>query len=260
MATTTSDTDIIGKLNNDGADADDYTEQKIEENVFRLMPVIIAILTFACFCVIICVLAYIYRGERNEQKYVQREKPLEQFIREEEESKEEEEEKYQQKEVEALNKDRKEVKEWLTDTVKLEMYFATLIQHGYECMDFIMKIEDKSELKSIGILKKGHQTRMMKQINNLKQIKSMNAIPNNNGYHVLMEEENPEQSVESEQETVGGPQTPSALNSGGVSIELIEKANHKRNFTVDTATSVVIPSHQSLHLQNEPGSYSMIGD
>merc|ERR1712087_124528 len=92
-----------------------------------------------------------------------------------------------------------EVKRWLIETVKLEIYYDDLIEYGYECMDFIIKIQDKAELESIGIVKKGHLTRMMKQIQNLKNNKSMNvAQPPNaksmmayaiKAYHEVNEEE-----------------------------------------------------------------------
>lgn len=148
-----------------------YDDEENEEGFFILLPVIISFVTVCGFFVIICLLVYKYWDQRKEQQ--QQVKPL-QFIQDEEDEVEEQkyaDEKEEDVNVELLNEDRREVKKWLSDTVKLEIYFDLLIKHGYECMDFIKKITDKSELKSIGIIKKGHQTRMMKQINNLKKKK-----------------------------------------------------------------------------------------
>merc|ERR1712228_900768 len=230
-----------------------------EEGFFILLPVIITWATVCGFFVIICLLTYKYWNQRKEQQ--QQVKPL-QFIQDEEDEVEEQkyaDEKEEDVNVESLNEDRREVKKWLVVTVKLEIYFDLLIKHGYECMDFIKKITDKSELKSIGIIKKGHQTRMMKQINNLKRKKkkSINMhVPhaNNNMYHEMKEEENEsmyhkhESSQDFEPETLKETLT-SGFNSDAMSgsIEMGKSAQHKRNFTVDTATSVVIPSNTSLH-------------
>eukprot|EP01083_Nonionella_stella_P176265 616253_1 len=61
---------------------------------------------------------------------------------------------------------------WLTDDVKLPKYYDCFMQNGYECLLFVKDIDRKSELAEIGIKLPGHQTRLMKQIQLLKEAES----------------------------------------------------------------------------------------
>eukprot|EP01083_Nonionella_stella_P006511 18923_1 len=60
---------------------------------------------------------------------------------------------------------------WLRSTVGLPQYYSMFIQNGYNALDFIANISDKSELSEIGITIKGHQTQIMAHIAQLKQAK-----------------------------------------------------------------------------------------
>merc|ERR1712130_529438 len=62
------------------------------------------------------------------------------------------------------------IKLWLTEIVRLPKLIDVFVNHGYESMDLIKTITDKSELKNIGITKLGHQTRI------LAKIKDLNAM------------------------------------------------------------------------------------
>lgn len=82
-------------------------------------------------------------------------------------------------------------------------------------------------------------------------------------YHEMKEEENEsmyhkhESSQDFEPETLKETLT-SGFTSDAMSgsIEMGKSAQHKRNFTVDTATSVVIPSNTSLHFQSNSNTFS----
>jgi len=62
------------------------------------------------------------------------------------------------------------VRLWLRDTVKLSGYGyeEKFISNGYEKLDFIKEIQDVSELIEIDIVDASHQTRLMKEIQQLR--------------------------------------------------------------------------------------------
>eukprot|EP01083_Nonionella_stella_P119344 356677_1 len=61
------------------------------------------------------------------------------------------------------------VKRWLTDNVKLPKYYNLLLENGYDKLDFIRDIEDKTDLQEIGITLPGHQVRILMEINRLNE-------------------------------------------------------------------------------------------
>ena len=61
------------------------------------------------------------------------------------------------------------VENWLRHVVKLPQYINIFIQQGYESLDIIREIKKKEELEEIGIIKKGHQTKIMAQILRLSE-------------------------------------------------------------------------------------------
>ncbi len=66
-------------------------------------------------------------------------------------------------------KDAQMVKEWLMNTVKLENYFELFMQNGFCSLEIIKEINDKNDLKYIGIDVKAHQIMIMNKINILKK-------------------------------------------------------------------------------------------
>eukprot|EP01083_Nonionella_stella_P133733 406615_1 len=68
------------------------------------------------------------------------------------------------------------IMQWLTDVVKLPVYYEHFIKNGYDRMEFIKNIEDKSDLRKIGIKKAGHQTRIMSQIKVLSRQSSKGNV------------------------------------------------------------------------------------
>eukprot|EP00485_Elphidium_margaritaceum_P001777 CAMPEP_0202693202 /NCGR_PEP_ID=MMETSP1385-20130828/7377_1 /ASSEMBLY_ACC=CAM_ASM_000861 /TAXON_ID=933848 /ORGANISM="Elphidium margaritaceum" /LENGTH=976 /DNA_ID=CAMNT_0049348851 /DNA_START=13 /DNA_END=2943 /DNA_ORIENTATION=+ len=64
---------------------------------------------------------------------------------------------------------RERFKSWLQDTVSLSMYFDTFVSHGYDTLDAIRVIQSTEELKEIGIKMNGHRTRLLSEIDKLKQ-------------------------------------------------------------------------------------------
>jgi len=63
-----------------------------------------------------------------------------------------------------LSAESAKVKAWLTDTVGLPQYADHFICNGYDSFDFVMDLTDNAELAEIGIILKGHQSRLLKQI------------------------------------------------------------------------------------------------
>ena len=58
---------------------------------------------------------------------------------------------------------------WLCDTVKLPEYYSNFAEHGYESMEFVREITQKSELQEIGIKLPGHLKLIMAKIKQLKK-------------------------------------------------------------------------------------------
>ena len=59
------------------------------------------------------------------------------------------------------------VKSWLESTVSLPQYYETFIVNGYDTLEKIKLIENKKELQRMGIVLKGHQTKIMADVNRL---------------------------------------------------------------------------------------------
>eukprot|EP01084_Bolivina_argentea_P179198 309666_1 len=62
-----------------------------------------------------------------------------------------------------------DITQWLTFNVGLPKYHDAFISNGYESLEFIKEIKNKAELDEIGIKLKGHQTKIMSEINKLKK-------------------------------------------------------------------------------------------
>ena len=63
--------------------------------------------------------------------------------------------------------DRLGIKQWL-DGIHLSQYLDHFTQNGYESLEFIREIDNKSQLEEIGILLTGHKTKLMVAIRKLK--------------------------------------------------------------------------------------------
>merc|ERR1711933_538432 len=55
------------------------------------------------------------------------------------------------------------VKQWLL-IFGMDQYFDDFVKNGYDSLDIIKEITDKSELEDIGIVSNDHQTKIMTQI------------------------------------------------------------------------------------------------
>eukprot|EP01083_Nonionella_stella_P298134 1012203_1 len=60
--------------------------------------------------------------------------------------------------------ERKEIKEWMSQSVKLPKYYDTLISNGFDKWDFLLDISTKEELSEIGISLVGHQVHILSEI------------------------------------------------------------------------------------------------
>merc|ERR1712154_113278 len=56
------------------------------------------------------------------------------------------------------------VMEWLLTTIGYPKYYPLFVENGFDSMEFIKGIEDRSILQQIGIKKIGHQTFILQQI------------------------------------------------------------------------------------------------
>ena len=64
--------------------------------------------------------------------------------------------------------DTRAVKRWLEYTVRLPQYYETFVGAGYESIEILIEIDDRNDLKEIGIKLPGHQTKIMAEIRRLK--------------------------------------------------------------------------------------------
>eukprot|EP01084_Bolivina_argentea_P199672 341627_1 len=62
------------------------------------------------------------------------------------------------------DEERKEIRQWMAESVKLSKYSDTLISNGFDKMEFILDIRTKEELKAIGISLPGHQVHILSEI------------------------------------------------------------------------------------------------
>eukprot|EP01083_Nonionella_stella_P013452 37867_1 len=60
------------------------------------------------------------------------------------------------------------VMRWLTEIVQLPQYYGNFLENGYDDMEFVQDISEKSELADIGVNKVGHQVRILAKIELLK--------------------------------------------------------------------------------------------
>merc|ERR1712173_288556 len=82
--------------------------------------------------------------------------------------------------MEKKNNDPVEI--WLHLEVGLLLYYDNFCENGFETMDLIMDIDNKEELKEIGIFSEEHQNKIMREINKLKAEKfggNHLFVPNN---------------------------------------------------------------------------------
>ena len=67
-----------------------------------------------------------------------------------------------------ISVDSVELKSWLEKEVELPQYFDNFGSFGYESLSFVKAIKQKAELEEIGIIAKGHQTKLMSEIEKLE--------------------------------------------------------------------------------------------
>eukprot|EP01083_Nonionella_stella_P126902 384366_1 len=79
------------------------------------------------------------------------------------------------------SKDAKEAMRTWLQSIGLEQYLTLFIQNGYDSLDFIKEISDVNQLSEIGVHLKGHQTKLMTQIQRL------NNAHNEAGHEVQIE-------------------------------------------------------------------------
>eukprot|EP01083_Nonionella_stella_P103703 296411_1 len=64
-------------------------------------------------------------------------------------------------------KQREQLEQWLTGTVKLPKYYQMFVQNGYDSLAIVKEVTDVNELAQIGIELKGHKVKIMKEIERL---------------------------------------------------------------------------------------------
>ena len=72
-----------------------------------------------------------------------------------------------------VSNDQEEVKKWMTDIVKLPQYIDLFLEQGFESLDIIKCIK-MDDLTSIGMDKRGHNIKILKEIAKLNQQNSAN--------------------------------------------------------------------------------------
>mmetsp|Transcript_34648 Transcript_34648/g.56475 ORF Transcript_34648/g.56475 Transcript_34648/m.56475 type:complete len:318 (+) Transcript_34648:43-996(+) len=71
--------------------------------------------------------------------------------------------------MDSLSEQALNLRAWLEDDVVLPEYFHVLVSNGYDSMDNLKLIESEHDLEAIGIVKKGHQKRLLQEIQRLDQ-------------------------------------------------------------------------------------------
>ena len=66
-------------------------------------------------------------------------------------------------------KDIEEVKLWLSSKVCLPNYYSLFLNNGFDSLQMIKEINDKNDLKYIGVTIRAHQIKLINQINILKK-------------------------------------------------------------------------------------------
>ncbi len=80
--------------------------------------------------------------------------------------------KLQSEDVPLVSSANLEFKQWLTVQVSLPQYYDNFVQNGYSSLTIIKCIESKDELTEIGVKMRGHQSKIMSEINKLKHADS----------------------------------------------------------------------------------------
>ena len=68
-----------------------------------------------------------------------------------------------------LSADRKQVKEWITNTVGFGGYYSNFIENGFDSLQIVQRINDQQQLVDIDIILKGHQLQIMAEMLQLQQ-------------------------------------------------------------------------------------------
>lgn len=76
-----------------------------------------------------------------------------------------------------LSADAIDVKLWLENDVELPQYYDNFINYGYESLRFIKEISTKEQLEDIGVVIKGHQTKLMAEIAKLSMMEDNHNQP-----------------------------------------------------------------------------------
>ena len=69
---------------------------------------------------------------------------------------------------EDIGEDRIKLKHWL-ESFNCGQYLEILVKEGYDTLQFVKHIEKIEDLNDIGIVKKGHQKILMKEIDKLRK-------------------------------------------------------------------------------------------
>ena len=68
--------------------------------------------------------------------------------------------------------DRRSLRVWLENNVKLAQYYDTFIAAGYESIEFVIEINHVNELTEIGIQLPDHQMKIMAEIKKLRNVRN----------------------------------------------------------------------------------------
>ena len=148
---------------------------------------------------------------------------------------------------------------WLRE-IKLSQYYDTLINNGYDCMEFIRDITDVSDLKDIGITRIAHQKRIFKAIQNLQATPNpLNMRLNGTESNIIHDEEKhieeeENESLEYQQHRVSSPSTDSedALLHGLETVMGPSDRNLKGEPKAQNTLNVkqIVEEHQRSHTDN----------
>eukprot|EP01083_Nonionella_stella_P142442 440770_1 len=135
----------------------------ITTNLYILIPS----LCFACICV--CVVGILYRKKVNAPRKRSDVKPNQPTNERVVSVSDEEIQAQHVPECIDNKEERMKIKEWMTNQVKLHSYYDILIDNGYDKMEFILDIKSSADLEEIGFNLKGHQLRMLSEIEKYKK-------------------------------------------------------------------------------------------
>jgi len=95
------------------------------------------------------------------------------------------EQRYRERHESKYEEDILAVRSWLQEEVRLPQYFDVFVSNGYETLGIIKEIVDENDLVEIGIMLKGHQKKILLEVQRLNGQRDQSGA---NAYTVPMSE------------------------------------------------------------------------